>query len=73
MKYIDYVNYLKSNNINLFDYEYRISYNNILYYNTTQQTGGGDMIIKKYDITQLKNIIDISLSQFPHYIANIMY
>ena len=34
MKYIDYVNHLKSNNIILFDHDYRISYNNInIYYN----------------------------------------
>jgi hypothetical protein len=67
MKYIDYINYLKSNNINLFDYEYRVSYNNILYYNM-KQTGGGDMIIKKYDIDELKDIINISLSEYPHYL-----
>ncbi len=69
MKYIDFVNYLKSNNINLFDHDYRISYNNInIYYNNylnnnNNQTGGGS--------DDLKLIVNLSLSSNPQYLLNL--
>ena len=68
MKYIDYINHLKSNNIILFDHDYRISYNNIkTYYNLKYQIGGGDKNIKiaNLDIDNLKMIINIALSSNP--------
>ncbi len=68
MKYIDFVNYLKSNNINLFDHDYRISYNNInIYYNNylnnNHQVGGSN--------NHLETIVNISLSSNPHYLLNL--
>ena len=70
MKYIDYVNHLKSNNIILFDHDYRISYNNInIYYNkylnnnSKSQIGGN-----KYD---LKLIVNLALSSNPQYLLNL--
>jgi hypothetical protein len=70
MKYIDFVNHLKSNNIILFDHDYRISYNNInIYYNnylnhdSNNQIGGGP--------NDLKLIVNLSLSSNPQYLLNL--
>lgn len=68
MKYIDYVKYLKSKNIHLFDFDYRISYDNIInIYNNKfnlqfNMSGGGNNILQKYDDIMLRNIVDVSLS-----------
>jgi hypothetical protein len=63
MKYLDYINYLKSNNIILFDHDYRISYNNIKHYynNTNNQTGGGN-ILSNLDKDDLRIIINLALT-----------
>jgi len=74
MKYIDYINHLKSNNIILFDHDYRISYNNIKhYYNKTKnQTGGGsNNKISRLNKDDLECVINISLSSNPHYLLNL--
>lgn len=75
MNYKDYIKYLKSNNIILFDHDYRISFNNINnYLNTKIQTGGGkinknNLLIFKED--ELKMIVNIALSSNPHYLLNL--
>lgn len=74
MKYLDYINYLKSNNIILFDHDYRISYNNIKYYyksNNLSQMGGGEKPAKitKLNSENLNMIVNLSLSSNPHYLS----
>ncbi len=76
MKYIDYINHLKSNNIILFDHDYRISYNNIKhYYNKIKnQTGGGNSSCKKIshlNKDDLECVINIALSSNPQYLLNL--
>jgi hypothetical protein len=68
ISYIDYVNYLKKNNIVMFDHDYRISYNKLnnekfvnKYINN--QTGGG--IISQEN---LRNIVNLSISSNPQYL-----
>ncbi len=75
MKYTNYLKYLKSNNIFLFDHEYRISFNNINnYYNIKQQVGGSNnksnIINKLFKLNknELEQVINISLSQNPQYL-----
>ncbi len=67
MKYTDYVNYLKSKNIIMYDHDYRISYYNIKkYYNNdlrTEMVGGGDILTTDED--KLSEILSISLSIRP--------
>jgi hypothetical protein len=74
MKYKEYIKYLKSNNIILFDYDYRISYNNIkIYYNinninnNNKLSGGGN---NNHNIHNIHTIINIALSSNPHYLLN---
>ena len=71
IKYTDFIKYLKSKNIILFDHDYRIAYNNINTYMITPQNeitnnmvGGGNRIMN-YDDTTLKQIIDTALSPEP--------
>ena len=71
MKYTEFIKYLKSKNIILFDHDYRIAYNNINTYMISPQSniihnmvGGGDRIIK-YDDIILKQIIDTAISSEP--------
>ena len=68
MKYTEFMKYLKSKNIILFDHDYRIAYNNINTYMISPPShnmiGGGDRIISYDDIT-LKHIIDTALSSEP--------
>ena len=74
MKYIEYLNYLKKNNIVLFDHDYRISYNNINnYYNINKMTGGGKISNKLFILNkdELEQIVNIALSQNPQYLINI--
>jgi hypothetical protein len=74
MKYIEYLNYLKNNNIILFDHEYRISYNNINnYYNINKMTGGGKSNNKLFILNkdELIQIVNIALSQNPQYLINL--
>ena len=73
MKYIDFVNNLKSNNIILFDHDYRISYNNInIYYNNylnnSNQLGGGK---SSYNDNDLRLIVNVSISSNPQYLLNL--
>lgn len=68
--YINYVNFLKSNNIILYDHDYRISYNNITtYYNkiNEEMTGGGNNMKNQLfnNIESLLGIINVSLSDYP--------
>jgi hypothetical protein len=66
MKYIDYVNYLKSKNIIMYDHDYRVSYYNInKYYNNDlrmEMRGGGNSL---FDDDKLTEILSISLSIRP--------
>jgi hypothetical protein len=83
MKYLDFVNHLKLNNIILFDHDYRISYNNInIYYNNYlnnnylnnnylnnyNQSGGGK---SSYNDDNLNLIVNLSLSSNPQYLLNL--
>ena len=72
MNYIDYINYLKSNNIILFDHDYRISYNNIINYmknNKNNMTGGG-FFLSKYNNNELNMIVSIATSMNPQYLLS---
>jgi hypothetical protein len=75
MEYKDYIKYLKSNNIILFDHDYRISYNNIkIYYNinniiNNNLTGGGKNN-NNNDNNDIHTIIKLSLSSNPQYLLN---
>ena len=74
MKYIDYINHLKSNNIILFDHDYRISYNNIKhYYNKNKnQTGGGyNSKLSHLNKDDLDSVVNLSLSSNPQYLLNL--
>jgi hypothetical protein len=71
MKYIEYLKYLKNNNIILFDHDYRISYNNINnYYNINKMTGGGksNNNLFRLNKNELEQIVNIALSQNPQYL-----
>ncbi len=72
MKYIDYVKYLKSQNIILFDHDYRISFNNINNYynniNNNEMVGGGFNKLKNINIDKLIDIINVSISSNPEYL-----
>ncbi len=76
MEYLEYLNYLKSNNIILFDHDYRISFNNINnYYNNNYMSGGGynkKNKLLKLNKNELEKIINVALSQNPHYLINII-
>jgi hypothetical protein len=76
MKYIDYINHLKSNNIILFDHDYRISYNNIknYYYKKHIQTGGSNT--KKNRLSHLNKddlefVVNLALSSNPQYLLSL--
>ena len=73
MKYIEFLNYLKNNNIILFDHDYRISYNNINnYYNINKMmTGGGNNKLFKLNKNELEQIVNIALSQNPQYLISL--
>ncbi len=74
MKYINYLNYLKENNIILFDHDYRISYNNIKnYYNINNNFSGGGTGHKLLSLSknELEQVINISLSQNPQYLMSL--
>ena len=68
MNYPEFIKYLKSKNIILFDHDYRIAYNNINTYminhSQNNMTGGGNRL-KQYDDIKLKHIIDTALSFEP--------
>lgn len=72
MNYIDYINYLKSKNIILFDHDYRVSYHNIKNYLVNNElTGGGNrskMAIENYSQDDLNMLITVSLSSNPQYL-----
>ena len=74
MNYPEFIKYLKSKNIILFDHDYRIAYNNINTYminSSTIMTGGGnrlqhsDTILQKYSDITLKHIIETAISPEP--------
>jgi hypothetical protein len=74
MNYPEFIKYLKSKNIILFDHDYRIAYNNINSYMISTKendimTGGGNRIQQYSDIT-LKHIIDTALSPEPNKLYN---
>ncbi len=69
MNYDEYLDILKRNNIELFDYDKRISYHNIKNYSINiNQKGGGDFKYYK----NFKNIIDISLSSTPQLLLSLL-
>ena len=71
MKYIDYVNYLKSKKIIMYDHDYRISYYNIKKFFMNDNNVGSEMVggsNKKNFINDdnlLSEIVSISLSIRP--------
>jgi len=72
ISYIDYVNYLKKNNIVMFDHDYRISYNKLnnekfvnKYINNQI---GGDISQKNISQENLRNIVNLSISSNPQYL-----
>jgi hypothetical protein len=71
MKYIDYVNYLKSNNIILFDHDYRISFFNMKFYLNKTMKGGGhnNNFLSKYNKVDLNQLVQASISSYPHYLT----
>jgi hypothetical protein len=68
MIYTEFIKYLRSKNIILFDHDYRLAFNNINTYmifpSNNIMVGGGDRIIN-YDDMTLKNIINTALSPEP--------
>ncbi len=77
MKYTNYLNYLKSNDIILFDHDYRISYNNINNY-YKQQFGGSNSnnlnnINRLFNLNknELEKVINIALSSNPQYLMSL--
>ena len=76
MEYKDYIKYLKSNNIILFDHDYRISYNNIkIYYNINNLNNknnliGGGNNNDHHNNNNIHTIINIALSSNPQYLLN---
>ena len=72
MNYSNYIKFLESRNIKLFDHDIRISYfelSNILI--TTNQRGGGttseiENRLSKYNNTMLNIILNISISNTPN-------
>ena len=72
MDYTNYINYLKSKNIILFDHDYRISYYNINNYKApNNMTGGGINKLLNYTDSELQQIINISISNNPRYLLYI--
>ena len=74
MDLLKYKKLLKKNNIQLFDYELRISHYKITNINT-EQIGGGkrkSLIhrLKKLDNNNILNIVKLSLSSNPQMILN---
>jgi hypothetical protein len=72
MLYTEYVKFLKNYKINLFDYQYRISYNEIFNNYKFNQNGGGDKnynVLNNKSIEDIKMIVNISLSSNPQYIS----
>jgi hypothetical protein len=74
MKYTDYIKYLKSQDIILFDHDYRISFNNINNYyrdNLLQNNmngGGNNIKLKNINKDKLIDIINVSISSNPEYL-----
>ncbi len=75
MNYKQYIKYLKSNNIILFDHDYRISYNNINNYMAFKKlmTGGAKKNSSKllFNKEDLEMIVNIALSSNPQYLLNV--
>ena len=72
MIYSEYVKFLKSKDINLFDYEYRISYKYLFTLRQNkEQKGGGDYLNNK-DKKELLYLINITTSQNPNYIYSLI-
>ncbi len=77
MNYPEFIKYLKSKNIILFDHDYRIAYNNINTYIinspinnlSTIMTGGGNRL-QQYNDATLKYIIDTAISPEPRKLYN---
>ena len=67
MNYIEFVNYVKSKNIILFDHDYRIAYYNINRFlpKNLNMTGGGE------NTSYIQLLINLSLSQNPQYLLNL--
>jgi hypothetical protein len=73
MEYKDYIKYLKSKNIILFDHDYRISYNNIkIYYNINNLNNKNNLIGggNNNNNNDINTIIKLSLSSNPQYLLN---
>lgn len=68
MQYIEYINLLKNKGIELFDYQYRMSYYEI--FNNNLQKGGSvntlysNLLLEKTK-QELEIIVDVSLSKNP--------
>ena len=72
MKFKEYIDLLDKNNIKLFDYDKRISFYNLnIYKLNNNQTGGGNRLNNKTP-TEIKNIINISLSSQPNLLLSLI-
>jgi hypothetical protein len=75
MNYKQYIKYLKTNNIILFDHDYRISFNNINNYMAFKKlmTGGAKKKDSKllFNKKELEMIVNIALSSNPQYLLNL--
>lgn len=72
MIYSEYVKFLKSKNINLFDHEYRISYKYLFILRANKdQIGGGNYLHSKSN-KELLYLINITTSQNPNYIYSLI-
>ena len=72
MNYKEYLKHLKSNNIILFDHDYRISFNNINnYMNFNKEMTGGANNKLLFNKDELEMIVNIALSSNPQYLLNL--
>lgn len=72
MIYSEYVKFLKKNDINLFDYEYRISYKYLFSLKQNKdQVGGGNYLYSK-NKKELLYLINITTSQNPNYVYSLI-
>ena len=74
MNYTEYLELLKKNNIELFDYDKRISYHNIKKFKlNNNQTGGGvGNYLKNKSQFEFKNIINLSLCSTPNLLISFL-
>ena len=74
MNYQEYVKFLNQNNIKLFDYQYRISYDNIIRNRINiEQTGGGNgNFLQNKSKDELLLIVNIANSSQSNYLISLI-